>query len=171
MIVCIVALSASLLTGFIVWILMRSAMLAKVEEQKTGKINITFEDIIRLVNTNNAGEVNSLITYYKVNVHMPEFYEEIQGHYKRTRDAFYSELIEMMGKDRKESVQTIYNEYPIFSTQDILLLLMCEKHLDNKTMARLMGSNMDTLKKRKMRLKHKIATSGLEVTFEKKKGG
>lgn len=33
---------------------------------------------------------------------------------------------------------------------------MCEMQLDNKTMARIMGLSLDTLKKRKTRLKAKM---------------
>ena len=48
---------------------------------------------------------------------------------------------------------------PEFSTQDVLLLLMCEMQLDNKTMARIMGLTLETLKKRKTRMRIKMRTA------------
>ena len=45
------------------------------------------------------------------------------------------------------------------NTPDVLLLLMCEMQLDNKTMARIMGLTLETLKKRKTRMRIKMRTA------------
>ena len=48
------------------------------------------------------------------------------------------------------------------STQDLILLLLCELRKDNKTIAHIMGINLETLKKRKTRLKSKFSVTGLD---------
>ena len=72
---------------------------------------------------------------------------------------YFRELIEIFSHNKKEYVRDLLDKYAGFSTQDVLLLLMCEMQLDNKTMARIMGLTLETLKKRKTRMRIKMRTA------------
>lgn len=123
---------------------------------KKDRIDITVQDIIRLAALSTTLDVNSLIIEYKINIKNPEFYEKYQALNKHERELYFDELIAIFSKNRSEDVCELYDRYPSLSTQDVLLLLMIEMNLDNKTMARIMALTMETLKKRKTRLKAKI---------------
>lgn len=120
------------------------------------KIDITIQDIIRLAALNTTLDVTSLIIEYKINIKFPEFYERYQALNKRERELYFDELITIFSKNRPEYVRELYDQHPVLSTQDVLLLLMNEMKLDNKTIARVLALSMETLKKRKTRLKAKI---------------
>ena len=66
---------------------------------------------------------------------------------KKQKELYFRELIEIFSHNKKEYVRDLLDKYAGFSTQDVLLLLMCEMQLDNKTMARIMGLTLETLKK------------------------
>ena len=122
------------------------------------RIDITVQDIIRLAALSTTLDVHSLIIEYKINIKNPEFYEKYQALNKHERELYIDELITIFSKNRPGDIRELYDQYPSLSTQDVLLLLMIEMKLDNKTMARIMALMMETLKKRKTRLKAKIQT-------------
>lgn len=126
------------------------------------KVDISIEDIIRLAALNNTLDVSSLIMVHKINVKMPEFYEKYQALIKREKELYFTELIAIFSKNRREYVQNLFNHNPSLSVTDVLLVLMLGTNIDNKTIARIMGVSMDTLKKRRTRLKTKLR-SGVTV--------
>lgn len=126
------------------------------------------EDVICLANTNDAADVNALFLKYKVNVCMPEFYEKYQRLTKHSRDSYYAELLDLLGRKKQDCISG-YEDWPSFSPQEQLLLLMYGMKLDNKTIARLLGISSDTLKKRRNRLKLKVNITGLNA--EEKEDG
>lgn len=128
----------------------------KKEGSEKDKIEITLQDIIRLAALNTTLDVTSLIIEYKINIKMPEFYEKYQGLVKREKELYFNELIAIFSKNKREYVQDLFDRYVGLTPQDVLLLLMGEMEIDNKTMARIMGLGMETLKKRKTRLKSKM---------------
>lgn len=136
----------------------------KQEKRKQGsaekdKVDITVQDIIRLAALNTSLDVGTLIIEYKINVKMPDFYEKYQTLSKHEREQYFNELIAIFSKNRREYVRDLFDTYSGLSTQDVLLLLMSGMLLDNKTIARIMGLSMETLKKRKTRLKSKMQTA------------
>lgn len=135
----------------------------RVEKEK---VDITVQDIMRLAALNTAVDVSSLIIEYKINKKMPDFYEKYQKLSKHEKDLYFNELIAIFSKNRREYVRDLFDQYGGLSTQDVLLLLMCEMQLDNKTMAMIMGLNKDAFKKRKSRLKVKMHTDVLPVRKE-----
>lgn len=120
------------------------------------KININLQDIISLAVLNTAVDVGALIIEYKIHVKFPEFYEKYQALNKQEKELYFNELIEILSKNRREYVHGLFDKYPGFTNQDVLLLLMCEMQTDNRTMARIMGLTLETLKKRKTRLRSKM---------------
>lgn len=142
------------------WWLTKEKYNIQVEETEKDKIDISLQDIIRLAALNTIQDVSSLIIEYKINVKMPEFYEKYLALSKHERELYFSELITIFTKNKREYVEDLFDRYTGLSTQDVLLLLMGEMQLDNKTMARIMGLGMETLKKRKTRLKAKLLTGG-----------
>lgn len=120
------------------------------------KVDITLQDIIRLAALNTTPDVNSLIIEYKIDRKNPEFYEKYLALSKREKELYFNELITIFSKNRREYVQELFDHHSALSLQDVLLLLMSEAHLDNKTMARILGINAETFKKRKSRLKAKM---------------
>lgn len=130
------------------------------------KVEITIQDIIRLAALNIALDVSSLIIEYKINVKNPEFYEKYQGLNKREKDLYFNELITIFSKNRREYVRDLFDQHTGLSIQDVLLLLMSEMELDNKTMSRILGISTETLKKRKTRLKSKMNAGTISVKEE-----
>lgn len=128
------------------------------------KVDISIEDIIRLAALNNTLDVSSLIMVHKINVKMPEFYEKYQTLIKQEKELYFTELIAIFSKNRREYVQNLFNQNPCLSVTDVLLVLMLGTNIDNKTIARIMGVSMDTLKKRRTRLKTKLRS---DVTVDK----
>lgn len=128
------------------------------------KIDISIEDIIRLAALNTALDITSLIMVHKINVRMPEFYEKYQTLIKQEKDLYFKELIAIFSKNRREYVQNLFNHCPGLSVTDVLLVLLLDTSIDNKTIARIMGVSMDTLKKRRSRLKIKLQS---DVTVDK----
>lgn len=127
------------------------------------KIDIILPDLIRIASCNTALDVSYLILEYKINIRMPEFYEKYQLLNKQEKELYFNELIDIFSRNKREYVDELLEKYSSFSKQDVLLLLMCEMQLDNKTMARIMGLSLETLKKRKTRLKQKMFPDSLPV--------
>lgn len=153
------------IVGSLWWFARNKRQPAKVWVEKE-KVDITVQDIIRLAALNTTVDVSSLIIEYKINIKMPDFYEKYQKLSKHEKELYFSELISIFSKNRREYVRDLFDHYTGLSTQDVLLLLMCEMQLDNKTMARIMGLSMETLKKRKTRLKVKMHAGSLSLKEE-----
>lgn len=120
------------------------------------------EDIIKLINTNSTSDVTALFLEHKVHAHMPGFYDKYQHIVKQSQELYYQELKTVLSKRRQDILQPLYERCPVLSSQDIILLLLSEMLKDNKTIAHAMGINSEALKKRKTRLKSKLATCGLD---------
>ena len=123
-----------------VWYWMEKKRKRQKEVQDKGRVVIPLRDMVQLANINTAMDVGYLMLEYKINLKIPE-------------------LIEIFSHNKKEYVRDLLDKYAGFSTQDVLLLLMCEMQLDNKTMARIMGLTLETLKKRKTRMRIKMRTA------------
>ena len=131
-------------------------LLPQPEALEKDKIEGSLQDIIRLANLNTAMDVGYLLVEHKIHLRMPDFYEKYQNLVKREKEYYFNELTDIFSRNRREYVRELLDRYAGLSRQDVLLLLMCEMQLDNKTMARIMGLSLDTLKKRKTRLKAKM---------------
>lgn len=129
--------------------------------------DLTLQDLIRLVSAGSIVWVNSLMDDFEVAGKMPEFYEKYQLLNKDTKEYYFQELIRVLSKNKRGYIENLVEHHPEFSTQDRLLLLMCEIEIDNKTMSRIMLSNLDTLKKRKTRLRAKIREKAPELDNDK----
>lgn len=79
---------------------------------------------------------------------------------------YFNELITIFSKNRREYVRDLFDQHTGLSIQDVLLLLMSEMELDNKTMSRILGISTETLKKRKTRLKSKMNAGTISVKEE-----
>lgn len=120
------------------------------------QIGITLEDILRLVSLNSSASLHALLLQYRIHVKMPGFYEEYQAVSKKEKEFYFDELITIFARNREEEIQDLYEKYPGLSPQDVLLWLLMEVHLDNKTIARILEISFEALKKRKSRLKSKM---------------
>lgn len=129
------------------------------EVQDKGRVVIPLRDMVQLANINTAMDVGYLMLEYKINLKIPEFYDKYMNLVKKQKELYFRELIEIFSHNKKEYVRDLLDKYAGFSTQDVLLLLMCEMQLDNKTMARIMGLTLETLKKRKTRMRIKMRTA------------
>ena len=131
----------------------------KTETAKGSSVVIPLRDMVQLANINTAMDVGYLMLEYKINLKIPEFYDKYMNLVKKQKELYFRELIEIFSHNKKEYVRDLLDKYAGFSTQDVLLLLMCEMQLDNKTMARIMGLTLETLKKRKTRMRIKMRTA------------
>lgn len=123
-----------------------------------GSVLFPLQDMLQLANMNTVMEVGYLMQEYKVNLKMPDFYDKYMSLVKKQKELYFRDLIEIFSRDKEEYVRDLLDKYAGFSTQDVLLLLMCEMKLDNKTIARMMGLTLETLKKRKTRMRIKMRT-------------
>lgn len=127
-----------------------------ISEPEEKRADITIEDVIRLVNAGNFVDITTLMSDCGVEKTMPEFYAKYQARNKVGREIYSKELVAVLSKNKREQLEKLTEPQSGFSTMEILLLLLCEMDLDNKTIARVMGLGLETLKKRKTRLKIKI---------------
>ena len=128
----------------------------KKELREAKKLNITLEDLLHLEALNINVDVNSLMIEHRIPVKETMFYEKYQDLVKRQKEWYFDELLKIFGKNKRNYVNELFERYDNLSTQDVVLLLMGDIHLENKTIARVMQVNLDALKKRKRRLKLKM---------------
>lgn len=165
MIVLCVCLCAGLIAGFVLGVVYRrkrekQASLPEPEEVFGTEGGL--EDVLCLANANIMSELAALVAEHKVVEHMPGFYENFQFLIKQGQEDYYTELWRILSHYRGEYLQKLQNCGLKLSTQDLILLLLCELRKDNKTIAHIMGINLETLKKRKTRLKSKFTLGGLD---------
>lgn len=118
--------------------------------------DVSVRDVLKLVNTSFIEEVDTLIEESNIPGKQPVFYAKYQELTKNNRDAYFQNLMEILSKNKPGFVERLMTGYPEISTQDILLLLLHNAHLENKVIAKVLFISMETLKKRKTRLKAKM---------------
>ncbi len=161
-----------LLVGFIlgggcvtfIWLRWENKRIRRRESFEKEKIDISLQDLLRIATCNT--DINYLIVEYKIDVKMPEFYEKYQALRKQDKDLYINELIDIFSRNKREYVNGLLDKYTSFTKQDVLLLLMCEMQLYNKSMARILGLSQEALKKRKTRLKTKMQSGTLSSKGE-----
>lgn len=126
------------------------------EPKEEDEMKVTLEDLLHLSALNINLDVNSLMIEHRVPEKEPMFYEKYQDLVKQQKEWYFGELLNIFSKNRREYVSDLFERYNSLSTQDVVLLLMGSIPLENKMMARVMQVNLDTLKKRKRRLKLKM---------------
>lgn len=156
---------AGLIVGFIIGVIYKERRVEVVEHIEVPVPNINVEDVILLASTNNMAKVNALFSEYKVSSNLPVFYEKYLHLSKKNRDLYYEVLIEVLSKNKREYMSKLYEHSSVLAVSDLLLLLTTEMGLDNKTIARILGTNLEALKKRKNRLKAKIIQADLDAEF------
>lgn len=156
-----------LLGGWFMWVFyVRYRKNPCPETPASPKIGVTMEDILRLVSLNNSASLHALLLQYRIHVKMPEFYEKYQAANKKEKEFYFDELITIFARNREEEMQDLYENYPGLSSQDVLLWLLMEAHLDNKTIARILEISFEALKKRKSRLKSKMQLDTVSMKVE-----
>lgn len=120
---------------------------------------LTVKDVLRLANNEYVEYLEALIKEHELETKFPAFHEKYQTASYINKDRYFQDLFEILSMPRKQYVAELFATYQEFSTQDVLLLLLCEAKLDNRTISRILFISMDTLKKRKTRLKMKIEQS------------
>lgn len=122
-------------------------------------LNLTVKDVLKLANNEYVEYLEKLIREHELETKVPAFYEKYQTASLISKDKYFQNLFEILCTSRKQYVAELFATYQEFSTQDVVLLLMCEAKLDNKTISGILSISMDTLKKRKTRLRMKIELS------------
>mgnify|MGYP000648194820 CR=1 FL=1 len=142
-----------------VWYWMEKKRKRQKEVQDKGRVVIPLRDMVQLANINTAMDVGYLMLEYKINLKIPEFYDKYMNLVKKQKELYFRELIEIFSHN-------FINDTPnteINTGEDSIYLLVflpiCEMQLDNKTMARIMGLTLETLKKRKTRMRIKMRTA------------
>ncbi len=160
----VVCLCAGLIIGFVVGVLYRRKKHGRMSlsEPETALSAGGLDDVLRLANVNIMSDLSGLVSDHKVVEHMPGFFENFQDLIKQGQENYYTELWHILNYYRGERLQKLQDRGLKLSTQDLILLLLCELRKDNKTIAHIMGINLETLKKRKTRLKSKFSVTGLD---------
>lgn len=156
-----VCLCVGIIIGFVAGILYRRRQRKQMCPPEPGTVLSAergLDDVLRLANANIVGDLLALTAEHRVGEHMPGFYENFQQLMKQGQDDYYAELWYILSNYREKLPDCVL-KLPI---QDLILLLLCELRKDNKTIAHIMGINLETLKKRKTRLKSKLSAAGLD---------
>lgn len=146
-----VCLAIGLVVGFIIGILWRRKQWGQlpVSDPETALAEEGgLDDVLRLANANVMSDLAVLVAEHKVVEHMPGFFENFQDLIKQGQENYYKELWHILSHYRGERLQKLQGCGLKLSTQDLILLLLCELRKDNKTIAHLMGVNLETLKKK-----------------------
>lgn len=125
-------------------------------EPKDYNLSLSVKEALRLANNEYVEDIDVLVKEYNLETEAPGFYEKYQIVNRIHKDKYFQDLYEIICAPRKAYVTELLFAHQEFTSQDILLLLMCEARLDNRTMARILFVSQDTLKKRKTRLKLKM---------------
>lgn len=135
--------------------------------RESGKIipSLSIHEVLKLVNNDFLVDIDILVESLDISKKSPMFYEKYQELSKNNRDAFFQNLLDVICKDNPVVETRIIRYYDLISEQDILLLLLSEQSVENKMLAKILCLNLETLKKRKTRLKAKLREAGMELTF------
>ena len=139
----------------------------KVKAMPDGDAKVAMEDfepffkvaagvIVKLTNANFIEQLELLIRESNVESKLPAFYEKYLELNKTNKEGYFQNLLEMLGKNRGNYINTLLGNHPEISTQEILLLILMQEKFDNKSIARILFITPETLKKRKSRLKAKL---------------
>lgn len=159
-----ICLGVGLLIGFAVGILFGRKRYRKLPVSEPEPVVVKeggLDDILRLANVNIMSDLSALVAEHKVVEHMPGFFENFQDLIKQGQENYYTELWHILNCYRGERIKKLQDCGLKLTHQDLILLLLCEFRKDNRTIAHLMGINLETLKKRKTRLKSKFSMGGL----------
>lgn len=142
----------------IVFVLHRRFFLKKKPEKLSygNFLNVTAEEVAILANTGYSGHLEHLMHEMGIEKDEPGFYLKYTELKKKMREDYFRNLLDVIARDKQDRVARLLEEYPDFSVQDVLLVMLMDANLDNKTIARFLFVSVDTLKKRKTRLKAKF---------------
>lgn len=153
----------SITAVIVVWYLYRKINAMPDDEEMRGivedfepSLKVSVGDIVKLANTNYIEQLDILIRESNVMGKLPAFYEKYLELNKSNKEDYFQNLLEVLGKNKQEYINELLNNHPEVSTQEILLLILMKAGIDNKTIARILFINTETLKKRKSRLKVKL---------------
>lgn len=153
----------SVTAAIVVWYLYRKINAMPDDEVMRGVVDdfepslkVSVGDIVKLANTNYIEQLDILIRESNVMGKLPAFYEKYLELNKSNKEDYFQNLVEVLGKTKQEYINELLNNHPEVSTQEILLLILMKAGIDNKTIARILFINTETLKKRKSRLKVKL---------------
>lgn len=129
-------------------------------------LTVTASDVTALANTGFMERMEVLICTSNVENKLPAFYEKYTELTKSCKEQYFQHLLELFMKGKGRWLDKFLKKYPEVSVQDTLMLYMLETGFDNRTIARLLMINYETLKKRKLRLKAKFKAVGLIVDLK-----
>lgn len=159
----IILFALLIIAAIVLWYLYNKVKAMPDEDVRTSPENfdpflrIAVADIVKLANTHYIEQLDVLIRETKVEAKLPAFYEKYLELNKMNKEEYFQNLVEVLGKDKQDYINGLLDNYPEVSTQEILLLLLMEAGIDNKTIARILFILPETLKKRKSRLKVKLS--------------
>lgn len=119
-------------------------------------LRMSVEDVLSLINADHLADMDFLIEDCNVERKLPAFYEKYQALNKVHREKYFDRLLRFLSTTEEPYLDDLYKECPELSTQDLLLLLLGRAKFENKMIAQLLFISLDTLKKRKTRLRAKM---------------
>lgn len=118
------------------------------------KIDIT--DVVKLTNTDYIEQLEVLIRRADVESNLPALYKKYLKLNRTNKEKYFQNLVEVLGRDKQDYINNLLDNHPDVSTSEILLLLLLEAEIDNKTIARMLFIQPESIKKRKSRLRLKL---------------
>lgn len=128
---------------------------------------ITASDVEKLANIACIEQLDALIRQADIERKLPAFYEKYQILSKSCKEQYLENLLAIFTRGKESWLDSFMKKYTDISPQDILMMFMLEAGFDNKSIARMLMINYETLKKRKSRLKTKCKTSGVPFDFSR----
>lgn len=126
------------------------------------KLEVSTRDIIHLADASCIVGLNDLMEEYDIERKLPSFYQKYHSMIHGVKEKYFETLLSVLSRDSDSYYNRLLNTCLDVSTQDVLLLLLADSGLDNKTCARVLFINSETLRKRKTRLKMKIEQLDLQ---------
>ena len=104
----------------------------------------------------------------KISERNPEFYAKYQELFEIHMDSYFQRLMGVLGRNDPKLYDIVVTRYESLSTQEMLLVMLMDTELLNREMADMLYIPLETLKKRKLRLKAKLEKmGGVPSTVEK----
>lgn len=124
------------------------------------RLEMNASDLVKLTNAEYIEQLDLLIQDFHIDNKLPAFYEKYQELNRQNKEKYFQNLLNVIAQGQEENTGGFLADSDM-STQDVLLILLMGMSLDNKTIARVLFISVDTLKKRKTRLKTKMKAKGI----------
>lgn len=133
-------------------------------------LHIEAADLVNLLNVSYMEQLDFLVKEANVERKLPAFYGKYIALTKESKERYFQNLLDLLTKGKEEWLNNFCRNYPDISTQELLMMFLMDMGFDNRTAAEILMINLETLKKRKTRLRAKMKNLGIHFEGETLEG-